>query len=117
MRLIAPMLATAGALPDDTAERPWSFEMKYDGCRCLASVGGGREPVLWTRAMNVVTDSYPEVAEALAAAFGVRGRIVLDGELVVLEGQALVRTTSKENGDSTSHEAAATANTCDVLTL
>ncbi|MDV7246225.1 ATP-dependent DNA ligase [Rhodococcus oxybenzonivorans] len=85
MRLIAPMLATAGALPDDTAERPWSFEMKYDGCRCLASVGGGREPVLWTRAMNVVTDSYPEVAEALAAAFGGRGRIVLDGEVVVLD--------------------------------
>ena len=85
MRLIAPMLATAGTLPDDTAERPWSFEMKYDGCRMLASVGGGREPVLWTRAMNVVTPSYPEIAEALTAAFGGRGRIVLDGEVVVLD--------------------------------
>ncbi|MHA4855243.1 ATP-dependent DNA ligase [Rhodococcus sp. MSC1_016] len=85
MRLIAPMLATAGALPDDTAERPWSFEMKYDGCRMLASVGGGQEPVLWTRAMNVVTPSYPEIAEALTAAFGGRGRIVLDGEVVVLD--------------------------------
>ena len=57
--------------------------MKYDGCRMLASVGGGREPVLWTRNMNVVTPSYPEIAEALTAAFGGRGRIVLDGELVV----------------------------------
>ncbi|WP_338051178.1 hypothetical protein [Rhodococcus koreensis] len=85
MRLIAPMLATAGTLPDDTAERPWSFEMKYDGCRMLASVGGGREPVLWTRAMNVVTPSYPEITEALTAAFGGRGRIVLDGELVALD--------------------------------
>ncbi|MDH6291929.1 DNA ligase [Rhodococcus opacus] len=85
MRLIAPMLATAGTLPDNTAERPWSFEMKYDGCRMLASVGGGREPVLWTRNMNVVTPSYPEIAEALTAAFGGRGRIVLDGELVALD--------------------------------
>ncbi len=85
MRLIAPMLATAGTLPDDTAERPWSFEMKYDGCRMLASVGGGHEPVLWTRNMNVVTPSYPEIAEALTAAFGGRGRIVLDGELVALD--------------------------------
>ncbi|MFV9456931.1 DNA ligase [Rhodococcus sp. NM-2] len=84
MRLIAPMLATAGTLPD-TTDRPWSFEMKYDGCRMLASVGGGREPVLWTRAMNVVTPSYPEIAEALTAAFGGRGRIVLDGELVALD--------------------------------
>ena len=85
MRLIAPMLATAGTLPDDTAERPWSFEMKYDGCRILASVGGGAEPVLWTRNMNVVTPSYPEIADALVAAFGGRGRIVLDGEVVVLD--------------------------------
>ncbi|MDI9940333.1 DNA ligase [Rhodococcus sp. IEGM 1351] len=84
MRLIAPMLATAGTLPDNT-DRPWSFEMKYDGCRILASVGGGHEPVLWTRAMNVVTGSYPEIAEALTAAFGGRGRIVLDGEVVVLD--------------------------------
>ena len=57
MRLIAPMLATAGTLPDNT-DRPWSFEMKYDGCRMLASVGSC-EPVLWTRAMNVVTPQIP----------------------------------------------------------
>ncbi|MFC9839679.1 DNA ligase [Rhodococcus sp. NPDC127530] len=81
--LIAPMLATAGAPPDD--DRRWSFEMKYDGCRVLGSVGGGLEPVLWTRNMNVVTTSYPEIGEALSAAFGGGGRVVLDGELVVLD--------------------------------
>ena len=59
--------------------------MKYDGCRMLASVGGGHEPVLWTRNMNVVTPSYPEIADALTAAFGGHGRIVLDGELVALD--------------------------------
>ncbi|MFC9552504.1 hypothetical protein ACFTWF_16775 [Rhodococcus sp. NPDC056960] len=79
------MLATAGTLPDTNTERPWSFEMKYDGCRILASVGGGSEPVLWTRAMNVVTTSYPEITDALSTAFGGRGRIVLDGEVVVLD--------------------------------
>ncbi|MGH3803198.1 MAG: hypothetical protein ACRDTD_24325, partial [Pseudonocardiaceae bacterium] len=83
MRLIAPMLATAGPPPDD--ERSWSFEMKFDGCRILASVGGGRDPELWTRNLNVVTGSYPEVAEALAVAFGSAEPIVLDGELVALD--------------------------------
>ncbi|MFC9360772.1 ATP-dependent DNA ligase [Rhodococcus sp. NPDC057014] len=83
MRLIAPMLATAGPPPDD--ERPWSFEMKFDGCRILASVGGGRDPKLWTRNLNVVTGSYPEVAEALAVAFGSAEPIVLDGEIVALD--------------------------------
>lgn len=82
-RLIAPMLATAGTPPDD--DRSWSFEMKYDGCRLLVSVGGNDEPVLWTRNLNVVTTSYPEIAEALTAAFGGGGRIILDGEIVVLD--------------------------------
>ncbi|WP_307720179.1 DNA ligase [Rhodococcus wratislaviensis] len=83
-RLIAPMLATAGPPPDD--DRSWSFEMKYDGCRLLASVGGGREPELWTRNLNIVTASYPEVAEALSTAFGGGGgRIVLDGEIVAMD--------------------------------
>ncbi|MGW5152989.1 ATP-dependent DNA ligase [Rhodococcus koreensis] len=68
-RLIAPMPATAGA-PPDNAEQWWSFEMKYDGCRVPASVGGGREPQLRTRNLNPLTSSYPEIAEALAAAFG-----------------------------------------------
>ncbi|MFC9557362.1 DNA ligase [Rhodococcus sp. NPDC056960] len=82
-RLIAPMLATAGPPPD--GDRPWSFEMKYDGCRLLASVGGGREPELWTRNLHLVTASFPEVADALSTAFGAGGRIVLDGEIVVMD--------------------------------
>ena len=81
-RLIAPMLAAAGA-PPDNAEQRWSFEMTYDGCRVLASVGGGgREPELWTRNLNPATSSYPEIAEALSTAFGDRGRLVLGGAIV-----------------------------------
>ena len=41
----------------------WAAEMKYDGCRLLAAVGRGQGPVLWTHNLNVVTPSYPEVAE------------------------------------------------------
>ncbi|PBC35465.1 hypothetical protein CJ179_48710 [Rhodococcus sp. ACS1] len=82
-RLIAPMLATPGPPPEDTEHR-WAAEMKYDGCRILASIGGHDRPVLWTRNLNTVTSSYPEVTEALTEAFGGRGRIVLDGEVVAL---------------------------------
>ncbi|MFC9833703.1 ATP-dependent DNA ligase [Rhodococcus sp. NPDC127530] len=82
-RLIAPMLATPGPPPEDT-EHPWAAEMKYDGCRILASIGGHDRPVLWTRNLNTVTSSYPEVADALTSVFGGRGRIVLDGEVVAL---------------------------------
>ena len=83
MRLIAPMLATPGELPEEM-DGGWAAEMKYDGCRLLGAVGGGEPPVLWTRNLNVVTSSYPEVAEALTDVFGGRGRIVFDGEVVAL---------------------------------
>ncbi|MDV7087316.1 ATP-dependent DNA ligase [Rhodococcus opacus] len=83
MRLIAPMLATPGELPE-AMDGGWAAEMKYDGCRLLGAVGGGEPPVLWTRNLNVVISSYPEVAETLTDAFGGRGRIVFDGEVVAL---------------------------------
>ncbi|AHK35375.1 DNA polymerase LigD, ligase domain-containing protein [Rhodococcus opacus PD630] len=82
MRLIAPMLATPGEPPEDMDG--WAAEMKYDGCRVLAAAGGGQRPVLWTRNLNVVTSSYPEVTEALAEVFGGHRRIVFDGEIVAL---------------------------------
>jgi bifunctional non-homologous end joining protein LigD len=81
MRLIASMLATPGE-PPEQMDGAWAAEMKYDGCRLLIAVGGDEPPVLWTRNLNVVTSSYPEVAEALTDVFGGRGRIVLDGEVV-----------------------------------
>ncbi|MFD7012309.1 ATP-dependent DNA ligase [Rhodococcus jostii] len=83
MRLIAPMLATPGELPE-AMDGGWAAEMKYDGCRVVAAVGGGAPPVLWTRNLNVVTSSYPEVTEGLTDVFGGRGRIVFDGEVVAL---------------------------------
>ena len=62
-----------------TIKHGGKIEMKYDGFRLLAGVGGGAHPVLWTRNLNTVTSSYPEVADPLTAAFGGRDCIVLDG--------------------------------------
>lgn len=77
------MLATPGE-PPEQMDGGWAAEMKYDGFRLLAAVGGDEQPVLWTRNLNVVTSSYPEVTEALTDVFGGRGRFVLDGEIVAL---------------------------------
>ncbi|WP_241032351.1 hypothetical protein [Rhodococcus pseudokoreensis] len=44
-----------------------------------------QEAAPYVREALVVTPSYPEIAEALTAAFCGRGRIVLDGEVVVLD--------------------------------
>ncbi|QTJ71225.1 DNA ligase (plasmid) [Rhodococcus sp. ZPP] len=79
------MLATLGAPPLGESSGSWAAEIKYDGCRLLASSGGrGSDPVLWSRNLTVVTSSYPELVEALADAFGGRRRVVLDGEVVAL---------------------------------
>ncbi|AWK76038.1 DNA ligase (plasmid) [Rhodococcus oxybenzonivorans] len=78
------MLATLGTLPAGESSGSWAAEIKYDGCRLLASAGGRSDPVLWSRNLNVVTSSYPELVEALADAFGGGRRVVLDGEVVAL---------------------------------
>lgn len=78
-RDLRPMLATAGALPDDAR---WAYEVKWDGVRVLAAV----EPSslsLTSRAGNPVTAAYPELA-ALSAA--VDRPVLLDGEVVGLRG-------------------------------
>ncbi len=77
---LAPMLATAGALPAD--EGGWAFEVKWDGVRAVVVVDQGAVS-LTSRNGNDVSRAYPELAglgERLA------GRsAVLDGEVVALE--------------------------------
>ena len=75
------MLATAGGLPSD--DRPWAYEMKWDGVRAIAFVEGGTVQ-LWSRTGREITHSYPELQE-LAAAAGA-ARAVLDGEVVAFGG-------------------------------
>ncbi|MHA4854804.1 hypothetical protein L1080_035620 [Rhodococcus sp. MSC1_016] len=68
--LFAPILATLAAPPEGEFSGSWAAEIKYDGCRLLASAGGRSDPVLGSRNLNVVTSSNPELVEALADAFG-----------------------------------------------
>ncbi|GAA2842413.1 ATP-dependent DNA ligase [Kitasatospora aburaviensis] len=74
---IEPMLATAGSLPTGPG---WCAEAKWDGVRTVAYLEGGTVGLLGRRGTDY-TERFPEVTEALA---GVRGPLVLDGELVVM---------------------------------
>ncbi len=75
------MLATPVPYGDTYAElagAQWIVEDKYDGIRAQAHVRNG-DVRLFSRRLNDVTASYPEVASALQA---VSGDAILDGEIV-----------------------------------
>ncbi|HEX5631734.1 MAG TPA: hypothetical protein VFX50_00855, partial [Gemmatimonadales bacterium] len=81
-RWLAPMLATL-ATPG-TVPAAWPVEPKLDGVRCLAVLDPARGVTLWSRNRREMTQTYLELAEALASrarAFG-----VLDGEIVAVGG-------------------------------
>src|SRR5882724_10130682 len=72
----------------ETRERPfsgkdWLFELKYDGYRLLAARESG-EPRLVYRRGGDATATFPEMARALRAL--PFESLVMDGELVVLDG-------------------------------
>lgn len=75
--LIRPMLPTAGPVPTSPG---WAFEVKFDGVRAIgyATSTGIR---LYSRNDRDISRSYPEIA-ALAVGDG----LVLDGELVAVDG-------------------------------
>jgi ATP-dependent DNA ligase len=83
-RTTPPMEATSVAeLPDG---EEWQYEPKWDGFRCLA-FRDGRAIDLQSKAGKPLGRYFPEIAEAL---LGVEAeRFVLDGELVVPEGDRL----------------------------
>jgi DNA ligase-1 len=64
----------------------WLLEEKFDGIRAQAHISAGTVR-LFSRALNDVTESYPEVGAMLA---GVPGRAILDGEIVAMrDGRVL----------------------------
>jgi bifunctional non-homologous end joining protein LigD len=83
---VAPMKATLGTLP--TEDSGWAYEVKWDGYRTLAFVGGGRVR-LQSSNLHDVTARYPEM-QALAAELGGQ-QAILDGELVVLDDRGRPR--------------------------
>src|SRR5919199_6013120 len=77
---VVPMLAKLSKLPSE--DGGWAYEIKWDGVRAIAYVGGG-EVRLESRNLNDVTPRYPEVG-GLAGALGGR-EAVLDGEIVAFD--------------------------------
>lgn len=80
----APMEAKpVGHLPEGDR---WQYEPKWDGFRCLAFKDGD-DVALRSKAGQPLERYFPEVASAIRAL--AVARFVLDGELVVPEGEAL----------------------------
>ncbi len=86
---LAPMLASvATAVPRGDN---WTFEPKYDGIRVLAYATPS-DVMLVTRNGKDKAAQFPEVAAALRkAAAQRRGLLVIDGEIVALNGDAPAR--------------------------
>jgi DNA ligase-1 len=84
MRPIRFMLATPVADAHEVMRRvgdeAW-IEDKYDGIRAQLHVDGDGGVRLFSRDLNDITRSFPEVVEAVGALDGV-GPLVIDGELV-----------------------------------
>ena len=68
------------ALP---ASEKWTFEIKFDGYRCIAAKRG-REVTLFSRHRKVLNRGFPGVVQAIAS---LKDDLVLDGELVALDSQ------------------------------
>ncbi|MEA2665087.1 MAG: ligase 1 [Candidatus Eremiobacteraeota bacterium] len=86
---VAFMLASPiayGSEYKDLAHATWLVEDKYDGIRAQAHVTPGRVS-LFSRTLNDVAASYPEIVAALRA---LPGSFALDGEIVALrDGRVL----------------------------
>ncbi len=83
--MLASPILYGDAYPDLEAHR-WYSEDKFDGIRAQAHVVG-ENVVLFSRTLNDVTRSYPEIAAALR---GQSQAMLLDGEIIaVREGKVL----------------------------
>ncbi len=79
-RFVAPQLATLVASPPAGDE--WLHEIKYDGYRAIAAIGGGRVRI-FTRSGQDWSDKFAPVARALQD-LDVQSAL-LDGEIVALD--------------------------------
>lgn len=81
---LRPMLATPGPLPHGEL---WSYEVKYDGIRALVEIDEQRALTIISRAGNVVTATFPELAGIVDALDG--SGVILDGEIVAMGDDGL----------------------------
>ena len=61
----------------------WTFEIKFDGYRCIA-VKQGSEVTLFSRNRKIFNKRFPKIRDAVA---GLGNEFVLDGELVAFDAQ------------------------------
>ncbi len=78
----SPMLATVSDAPFDDPE--YVFELKWDGYRALTTIDEAGAVAIASRNGNDFTKMFPELA-SLAESFSERP-VIVDGELVVLDG-------------------------------
>ncbi|MGH2850212.1 MAG: DNA polymerase ligase N-terminal domain-containing protein, partial [Solirubrobacteraceae bacterium] len=104
---IAPMLARAGALP---LEGDWAYELKWDGVRAIAYCVPGQVR-LQSRNLADISPSYPELAR-LTRALSTH-EAVLDGEIVVLDGDGRPRFSALQPRMHVSSAARAAARRAD----
>jgi len=78
---VQPMLATL--TKERFSDPAWIYERKLDGERCLAFREAG-EVRLLSRNRKLISDHYPEIADALSSQPG--WDLVVDGEIVAFHG-------------------------------
>src|SRR5256885_796565 len=81
---ILPMMAAPVAELPQTAD--WSYEIKLDGFRCIASKGKDKAR-LYSRRGKSLTGRFPEIAECLTK--HLPRDTILDGEIVALNDRGL----------------------------
>ena len=79
LRALTPMLLTEVAKPFTRAG--WTFELKYDGWRCLAEVRNGAVRLQSRRGFDL-TRRWPGVVQSLST---IPGHHIIDGEMCVLD--------------------------------
>jgi bifunctional non-homologous end joining protein LigD len=94
-RAIEPQLATLVDAPPAGDE--WLHEMKFDGCRILGRVDGGRATLV-SRAGHDWTGRFPEIARSLAS-LPVK-RAWLDGEATVVLADGTTSFAALQNADA-----------------
>jgi DNA ligase-1 len=76
--MLASPVADAAEVMRRVGDEGW-IEDKYDGIRAQLHLDGDAGPLLFSRDLNEITVSFPEVASAAAS---IGHRLVVDGELV-----------------------------------
>ncbi|HVS68148.1 MAG TPA: non-homologous end-joining DNA ligase [Mycobacteriales bacterium] len=84
---VAPMLATAGALP--AADDGWAFEPKWDGIRAITRLDGDGGIDARSRNGQDLTAMFPELSALVGSCPGTP--LTLDGELVALDEAGIPR--------------------------